>query len=92
MILARTATRMRKLHHDRAGHAAPALADLAPATGAPLLGAGAAAGEDVLTIIGAIALAVGILGRGLIQHITIEYAIYDRLNALESNEPSGSRD
>ena len=67
----------------------PGLADLIPATGAALLGAGAATGEDVLTIVGAVALALGFVLSGFVRHVKVDYAIYDRLNALESDEESG---
>ena len=87
MIPRTIAARIRQLHDDSAGHVA-GLIGLIPAAGAALLGAGAASGEDALTIIGAIALAVGLSASGVVQHMTIDYPIYERLNALESDEPS----
>ena len=89
MTLRHVLRRGGRLHNDAGGHAEPGLADLIPATGAALLGAGAATGEDVLTIVGAVALALGFVLSGFVRHVKVDYAIYDRLNALESDEESG---
>ena len=80
--------RARTLHDDSSGHGAILIVDAIPAVGAILLGAGAAAGEDVLTIVGAVALGVGIIARGAGHHIKVDYPIYERLNALETDESS----
>ena len=73
----------RALHREEAGHTAPVVVDLAAAVGGILLGAGAAAGEDILTIVGAVMLALGLFGGSLARHTQVDYAIYDRLNRLE---------
>ncbi len=54
--------------------------------GAVLLAVGAVNNQDVLTIIGGVVLAAGLLGAALLQHMAIEYDIYDRLNKLEGKE------
>ncbi len=58
--------------------------------GAVLLAAGAAAGEDVITIVGGVGLGLGILVSGLLNHIRVDYDIFERLNRLEAkNADSG---
>ncbi len=79
-----------ELLQDEGGHAVPALADLVAAIGAVILVVGAATGEDVVTILGGIMLAVGILSSGLLRHLQIDYDIYERLERLEN--PSSDDD
>jgi hypothetical protein len=88
MIGRRIAERIGQLHGDAAGHAEPGIATLVPATGAVLLGAGAASGEDVLTIVGAVLLAVGLFIASLVQHVKVEYPVFDRLDTMESKQKS----
>ena len=66
------------------GHAGPAVASLVAAVGAIVLGIGAA-GDDLgwLAIVGGIVLAVGVLGAIVLDHMQVEYNIFDRLEKLE---------
>lgn len=67
-----------------AGHAGTLPAMLVAAAGAVLLGIGAA-GDDLgwLAIAGGIVLAVGILGSFAMNHMIVEYGIFERLDKLE---------
>lgn len=80
---------LRVLHRDTAGHADLLLGDLLMVVGVVVLGAGAAAGEDVIIIVGTVALALGFVARSVIGHMKVDYPIYDRLNALEKDDASG---
>jgi len=66
------------------GHAGPGVASLVAAVGAIVLGIGAA-GDDLgwLAIVGGIVLAVGVLGAIVLDHMQVEYTIFDRLEKLE---------
>lgn len=72
-----------KLGRNESGHAELLINDLVKVVGVILLAAGAAASEDVITIVGGVVLAVGIVGTTIRHHIAIDYPIFDRLNALE---------
>lgn len=77
-----------RLQRDESGHATLGLLDIAAASGAVLLAAGAASGEDVLTIIGGAALAVGIFAGGVVRHTSIDYEMWRRLDRIdEADEP-----
>lgn len=67
------------------GHVAPGVGALIGGAGAILLGIGAANDTGWLAILGGIVLAAGMLATLLINHLLVEYAIYDRLNALEGS-------
>ena len=54
--------------------------------GAVLLAVGAVNNQDILTIAGGVVLAVGLFGAAILQHMAIEYDIYDRLDKLEGKE------
>ena len=71
-----------KLHGDEDGHTAP-LVVVGAGLGAALLSAGAAAGEDVLTIVGGVVLTVGLIAGSMLTHTRMDYEVYDRLNKLE---------
>ena len=72
-----------KLKRDESGHGELLVNDLVKVIGVILLPAGAAASEDVITIVGGLVLAVGIVAATIRIHMTIDYPIFDRLNALE---------
>ena len=76
-------TTIRNIHTDERGHAGPLPAMLAAAAGAVILAIGAAMETDWLTIAGGIVLAVGVLGAPLLNHMLVEYGIYERLEILE---------
>lgn len=71
---------------EETGHAVAGLAALIGAAGAIVLAIGAMNDNDATTIIGGIVLAVGVLGSGLLEHMTIDYKIFERLNRLESDK------
>jgi hypothetical protein len=72
-----------KLKRDESGHGELLVNDLVKVIGVILLPAGAAASEEVITIVGGVVLAVGIVAATIRSHMTIDYPIFDRLNALE---------
>ncbi len=76
-------SRITELHGDEDGHAVPAAGALVGAAGAILLGIGAANGSDALAIVGGILTGVGILAASVLDHMMVEYGIYDRLEKLE---------
>ena len=65
------------------GHGAPIPGALLGGAGAILLAIGAANDKDVLTIIGGIVLAVGLMATLLLSHMMIEYGIFKRLDDIE---------
>ena len=65
------------------GHAITLPGTLASMVGAILLAVGAVNNQDVLTIIGAVVLAVGLLATSLLQHMGVEYGIFGRLDKIE---------
>jgi membrane protein YdbS with pleckstrin-like domain len=65
------------------GHAGPLPGALIGAVGAIILGIGAANGTGWLSIVGAIVLAVGLFAALVLNHMTVEYDIYARLETLE---------
>ena len=75
-----------RLLNSEAGHGVTLPGTLAGMVGAVLLAVGAVNNQDVLTIIGAVVLAVGLLAASLLQHTQIEYDIYSRIDKLEGKE------
>ncbi|MGE0601560.1 MAG: hypothetical protein AB7J35_19105 [Dehalococcoidia bacterium] len=71
------------IHRSEEGHAVPALASLLGAIGAILLGIGAANDSGVLAVVGGILAAVGILAGPVLEHVVVDYNIFDRLEKLE---------
>jgi hypothetical protein len=65
------------------GHATPAIGTLIGAAGAILLTVGATGDTDWLAWVGGVVLAVGIIAAGLLQHTTVDYEMYARLEKLE---------
>ncbi|HZP58029.1 MAG TPA: hypothetical protein VFC53_10840 [Dehalococcoidia bacterium] len=74
---------LRRVHRDERGHAAPALGAIVAAVGAVLLGIGAANDTGALAVIGAIVLALGLVLTLVVDHITVDYDIFRRLESLE---------
>jgi hypothetical protein len=66
------------------GHAGPGVASLVAGVGAVLLGIGAA-GDDLgwLAIAGGIVLGVGVVAALLLDHVQVDYNIFERLEKLE---------
>jgi len=54
-----------------------------------LLAAGAASGEDVIIIVGGIALGLGILLNVVLGHQQVDYDIFSRLDRLEGKDSEG---
>jgi len=65
------------------GHAPPLLGVLIGGAGAILLAIGSANDSGALAIIGGIVLAVGLLATSVLQHTTVEWDIFGRLEKLE---------
>lgn len=81
--MSRVADLVRTIHASEEGHALPAVAALVGAAGAVVLGIGAANDSGGLAIAGGIITAVGIVAASLLDHIKVDYGIFDRLNKLE---------
>jgi hypothetical protein len=66
------------------GHAGPGVAALVAAAGAVILGIGAA-GDDLgwLAVVGGIVLGAGVLAALVLDHMQVEYNIFERLEKLE---------
>ena len=71
------------VEHGEEGHGLPLVGALIGAAGAILLAIGAANDTGVLSIVGGIVLAVGLMAMLVIQHTTVEYGIFGRLDELE---------
>ena len=75
--------RIAALLNSERGHGVTLPGTLAGMAGAILLAVGAVNNQDVLTIIGAVVLAGGLLATSLLQHMGIEYGIFGRLDEIE---------
>jgi hypothetical protein len=73
-------------HHEEEGHATPAVAALAGAAGAIVLGIGAANDSGALAVIGGIVTGVGFLAASLLEHVKVDYNIFGRLENLEGKK------
>ena len=69
--------------HREEGHSITLPGTLAGMVGAVLLAVGAVNNQDVLTIIGGVVLAGGLLASHVLQHIVVDYEIYGRLDEIE---------
>ena len=74
---------LRSITSGEDGHAEPTIGAVIGGIGAILLGIGAAADTGWLAIVGGIVLAVGLLAMLVINHMTVEYNIFGRLDKLE---------
>jgi len=68
------------------GHALAGVASLVGAVGAIVLAIGATGTNDAVTIIGGIVLAAGVLAAGLLEHTTVDWNIFARLEKLEGKK------
>ncbi len=73
----------RALDKGEEGHAEPAIVGVVAAVGAILLGIGAASDTGWLSVVGGIVLGVGLLAMLVVNHMTVEYNIFGRLDKLE---------
>lgn len=64
------------------GHAAPLLGTMIGGAGAVLLAIGAANDTGALAIAGGIVLAVGLTATAVLNHVTVEWGIFSRLDDL----------
>ncbi len=71
------------VQHGEEGHGMPLIGAVIGAVGAVVLAIGAANDTGALSIVGGIVLAVGLLATLVIQHMAVEYGIFDRLDKLE---------
>lgn len=71
------------IHRSEEGHALPAVASTIGGIGAILLGIGAANDTGALAVVGGFLAAVGILGGPVLEHVMVDYGIYDRIEKLE---------
>lgn len=72
---------------EEQGHGATLVAPVIAAVGAVLLGIGAAADDMAwLAVAGGIVLAVGLIALTVINHGTVEKAMYGRLDKLDGNK------
>ena len=67
------------------GHAITVPGILLGGAGAIVLAVGAANDNGLTTIIGGVVLAVGLLAASLLNHIGVEYGMFERLNKLEKD-------
>ena len=72
--------------NDEEGHAAPLPGLLVAAAGMIALGIGAANGTGWLCVAGGIAGAVGVVATDVLNHVSIDYNIFGRLEKLERKE------
>ncbi len=66
------------------GHGGPLVGTLLGGIGAILLAIGAANDTGALAIVGGIVLAVGLTATALLDHLTIDYGIFKRLDDLDA--------
>jgi hypothetical protein len=78
--------RMLRMLSGEEGHAGPVPGALIAAAGAIVLGIGAANDTGWLAVVGGIVLGVGVLATLVLNHMTVEYDMYARLEALEKRE------
>jgi hypothetical protein len=71
------------LNRSEEGHALPGLGALLGAAGAVMLGFGAAGDNDAIAIVGGIVAGVGILAASVLEHMNVDYNVFDRLEKLE---------
>jgi hypothetical protein len=76
-------TLLRRIKDEETGHVEVGVPALIAAVGAVVLGYGAAAADDTLTVIGAWVLGAGIFIAGIARHRFIDYDVYRRLEDLE---------
>ncbi len=74
---------LRQFERSEEGHATPFFLSIFAAAGAVALGIGASEDSSIVAIIGGVVLGVGVIAALLVNHITIDYDIYRRLDDLE---------
>jgi hypothetical protein len=71
------------LVHEDGGHAAPALGLALGVIGALALAVGAVGDRSLVTVVGGVVLACGLVAVSVGAHATVDHAIYRRLDELE---------
>ncbi len=71
------------VHRGEEGHTQTLATTLVAAGGAIALAVGAAEDSSITIYIGGAVLAVGLVAAIIVNHLTVDYEIYDRLNKLE---------
>jgi len=72
----------RVIFRGEEGHAAPLLGTMTGGAGAVLLAIGAANDAGALAIAGGIVLALGLTATAVLNHVTVEWGIFSRLDDL----------
>ena len=72
------------ISHGERGHTEPLLGTLIGGAGAIALAIGAANDTGWLAIAGGVVLAIGLTATLMLNHMTIEYGIFKRLDDLDS--------
>jgi hypothetical protein len=76
---------LRRLHEDESGHNAPFGAMLLGVAAAVALTWGVVGDIDWLTIVGGVALGLGMLATTSLTHMEVDYNVFQRLEALEGD-------
>ena len=74
---------LRAIHAGEEGHSQALVAALVGACGAIALAVGAAEDSSIAIYIGGAVLALGLVAAIVVNHLTVDHEIYDRLNKLE---------
>ncbi len=72
-----------RIWDDETGHIAVGVPALIPAIGAIVLGYGAAADKDAITVIGGWVLGAGIFVASIVHHRAMDWDVLGRLDKLE---------
>jgi len=75
-------TALSTIHESEEGHVAPAAGTLLGVAGAIILAIGAASDRGLVTIIGGVVLALGVIGVGAMHHHTVDADLYGRIDKL----------
>lgn len=73
----------RAISQGEQGHAEPLAGTLIGGAGAIALAIGAANDTGWLAIVGGVVLAIGLTATIVLNHMTVDYGIFDRLDSLD---------
>lgn len=77
---------LRQLHEDESGHNAPFGAMVLGVVAAVALTWGIVGDIDWLTIVGGVALGLGVIASTSLTHVEVDYSVLRRLEALEGKK------